>query len=154
MYLDDITAEIIADGIHLKPEIVNILFRVKPIHRIILITDNTWIAGTPQGDYHLGPVAVRNKGDRLELKDSKTYLLAGSCLTMDAALRNALKFTGRPLEDILRCMTINPAKYLGVDHSIGQLKEAYNADINILDRDLFVEKTIVNGHVHDHTGDR
>ena len=147
MYLDDITAEIIADGIHLKPEIVNILFRIKPVNRVVLITDNTWVSGKPKGEYLLGTMPVVNKGDRLELKNSKASILAASCLTMDAMLRNALKFTRRPLEEILQCVTINPAQYLGIDHFTGQLREGHNADINILNDDLFVEKTIVNGHV-------
>jgi N-acetylglucosamine-6-phosphate deacetylase len=150
LYLDDITVEMIADGVHLKPEIFNILFRVKPPDKIVLITDSVWIAGMSEGEYFLGAVPVINQGDRLVLKDSKTYLLAGSCLTMDAAVRNAFKWSGKALEEVLRCATLNPASYLGVDHFTGQIKEGYNADVNILNRDLFVEKTFVSGHIFEH----
>src|SRR5580658_273604 len=85
-----LTADIIADGIHLAPEVVQIFLRAKGLERSVLITDATAAAGMPDGIYQLGPLQV-------EVKDGKCTMdgkLAGSVLTMDRAVRNITQFAG------------------------------------------------------------
>jgi N-acetylglucosamine-6-phosphate deacetylase len=147
LLFDDITIEIIPDGIHIRPEIVALLFRIKPIEKIILVTDSVWISGTPKGDYFLGDVPIINEGDRLVVKSTEKFSLAGSCISLDIGLKNVISFSSKPLEEVIKCITINPAKYIGVDTYKGRLAEGYDADINVLDENFNVEKTLINGNL-------
>ena len=150
MLYDDITIEIIGDGMHVRPEVVKLLFRIKPIESIILVTDNVWVSGTAPGEYYLGTVPIINEGHRLVAKETEYFSLAGSCITLDTTLRNVVEYSSKPLEDVLKCITENPARYLGAADHIGFLKEGYDANINILGEGLKVEKTFIKGHIHDH----
>lgn len=135
--------ELICDGIHVHPEMVRLVFAAKPPESVVLITDAIEAAGMPDGEYSLGglPVAVRD--GKAILRDGGQ--LAGSCLTMDRALRNAMAFTGRSLFDILPALTINPARQIGVAHRKGTIETGKDADLVLLDRDFSVIRTFVRG---------
>ena len=126
----DIYCEAICDGLHLHPGIVRLLLKAKGIDRVIAITDSIMAAGLPDGNYRLGvnDVTVKNKDARL----TKGGARAGSTLTQDAALRNLLEFTGRPLEEILPLLTENPAKLIGVFDRKGSIADGKDADLVLL----------------------
>ena len=108
---DDHTyAEIICDGIHVAPELVNLWFRAKGSHRAILVTDAMSATGMPEGQYQLGPLTVQVANGRA----TANGVLAGSVLTLDRALANFLRFTGSSLEHGLRLLTTNPAAMIGL----------------------------------------
>ncbi len=89
---DTLYAELICDGIHTKPEIVQLWWKSKGPERGILVTDAMSAAGMPDGDYTLGGFAVQVKEGRAMARG----VLAGSVLTLDHALANFVAFTGAP----------------------------------------------------------
>ncbi|WP_158299311.1 N-acetylglucosamine-6-phosphate deacetylase [Paenibacillus antri] len=136
----ELTTELIADGIHVHPAVVKLLFETKGPDRVCMITDAVSSAGLPDGDY----------GDRT-MKDGQIWLkdgssLAGSSLTMIAALKNALRFTGYPLERLLPSFTAVPARQAGVSHRKGALEAGKDADFLILDEALSLVSTFVKGN--------
>jgi len=135
-----LTADIIADGIHLAPEVVQLFLQAKGLERSVLITDATAAAGMPDGTYQLGPIQV-------EVKDGKCTLdgkLAGSVLTMDRAVRNVAEFAGWSLQDAVRAATLNPTRAVGLAQH-GQLIEGAEANIIVLSANGEVRKTMVRG---------
>jgi N-acetylglucosamine-6-phosphate deacetylase len=135
-----LTADIIADGIHVAPEVVQLFLQAKGIERAVLITDATAAAGMPDGTYQLGPVKV-------EVKDGKCTAdgkLAGSVLTMDRAVRNVTQFSDWSLRDAVRAATLNPARAAGLAQH-GQLAPGSEANLVVLGPGGEVRKTIVRG---------
>src|ERR1022692_1163427 len=125
-----LTADIIADGIHVAPEVVQLFLGAKGIEGSVLITDATAAAGMPDGTYQLGPIQVEVKDGRCTM-DGK---LAGSVLTMDLAVRNVMKFAGWGLRDAVRAATMNPARAVGLAQH-GTLAPGAEADIVVLSPD-------------------
>ena len=136
----DITADIIADGIHLAPEIVKLFLLAKGIEHSVLITDAIAATGMPDGTYQLGPIEVEVKDGKCT-KDGK---LAGSVLTMDGAIRNATKFSDWSLREAVRAATFNPAQAAGL-RSQGKLAVGAEANVVALDSNGEVRKTMVHG---------
>jgi N-acetylglucosamine-6-phosphate deacetylase len=135
-----LTADIIADGIHVAPEVVQLFLKAKGIERSVLITDATAAAGMPDGTYQLGPLQV-------EVKDGKCTAdgkLAGSVLTMDRAVRNVMQFAGWSLQDAVRAATLNPARATGLPQH-GKLVPGAEANLVVLSPNGEVRKTIVRG---------
>lgn len=145
LYLNGLYCEAITDGMHILPEAVNLLFRMKPLDKIIMITDNVWIAGLEDGNYSLGGVPVIKEGNKLMVKSDERYSLAGSCLTLNSALKNVIDFTKRSASEILPCLTSNPAELIGVSDKKGSIKAGMDADLNVLSSGLDVLETYVEG---------
>lgn len=120
------TADIIADGVHLHPSIVRVFLQAKGVERTVLITDSTAATGMPEGRYMLGSLEVEVRDGQC-LHDGK---LAGSVLTLDQAVRNAKKFAGIDLQQSLRLATRNPA--CAVKTHRGVLQEGSIADLVVL----------------------
>ncbi len=125
---DRLTADIIADGVHLHPDVVRLFLRAKGVERAVLITDAISATGMGDGRYRLGGLEVTVTGDRCE-RDGR---LAGSVLVMDRAVRNIVQFAGWPLQDAVRLATLNPARVAGFAARKGQLVEGADADIVVL----------------------
>ncbi|MEP7358515.1 MAG: N-acetylglucosamine-6-phosphate deacetylase [Anaerolineales bacterium] len=144
MALPEVRCELIADTIHVHPAAIKILFDVKGPAGVILITDAIRAAGQPDGDYALDdrPVTVRDGAVRLP-----DGTLAGSVLTMDAALRNSLAATGRPLRELWRAASLNAAQAIGLSASKGSLEAGQDADLVLLDAQHNVCFTIVGGEI-------
>ncbi len=140
---DELGVELICDGIHVHRELVSFVFRVKGRDKVILITDAISAAGRPDGEYVLGGLPVIVKDGTATLKHGGA--LAGSCLTMDQALRNAVRFTGLPLEQVLPALTINPAKQIGLDGTKGSIEPGKDGDFTVLNPRLEVLATYVKG---------
>jgi N-acetylglucosamine-6-phosphate deacetylase len=138
-----LTADIIADGVHLDPSIVKLFLHAKGLNGSVLITDATAATGMPDGKYHLGSFEVEVKNG-VCLADGK---LAGSVLTMDRAVQNIMKFAAWNLQRALRPATLNPARVLGISKQRGTLVPGAEADIVVLSPKGEVRKTIIRGNV-------
>jgi N-acetylglucosamine-6-phosphate deacetylase len=136
-----LTADLIADGLHIDPAVIKILLRAKGIDRTILITDAISATGMPNGKYKLGGFEVVVKGNRCDL-DGK---LAGSVLTLDQAVRNVMKFVPLPLEIAVRLVTLNPARVVGLTDTRGVLAVGRTADIVVLTPSGDVIATMTSG---------
>ena len=135
-----LSAEIIADGIHVDPVIVQLFLKAKGPEAAVLITDATAATGMPDGRYRLGSLEVEVKDGRCMVGDS----LAGSVLTMDRAVRNVMQFAKSDLQPAVRLATLNPARVAGVK-SGGTLQAGAPADLVVLSPSGEVRKTIIRG---------
>jgi len=142
LVLDELTVELIADGQHLAPSVVALAYKAKGIDRIILVTDATAAAGMPDGEYTLGKrtVFVRNGIAR-----TSEGALAGSTLTLNAALKNFREFTGADLCGAIKTVTSNPARLLGIDDRKGKIEPNMHGDITIFDENLDIIATVIAG---------
>lgn len=135
-----LSADIIADGIHLDPAIVQLFLQAKGPDAAVLITDATAATGMPDGRYHLGSLEVEVKDGRCQAGGR----LAGSVLTMDRAVRNIMQFAQWDLQSAVRLATVNPARAAGLENG-GWLKAGAPADLAVLSPGGDVRKTIVRG---------
>jgi N-acetylglucosamine-6-phosphate deacetylase len=137
-----VTVEVINDGVHVHPEVVRMLFAAAP-GRVALITDAMAAAGAQDGDYLLGSLAV-------EVRDGVARLaaggsIAGSTLTLDAALRRAVREVGIPVPEAVRALTETPATAVGRGGELGRLAAGYAADAVLLDDDFRVLRVFTAG---------
>ena len=137
-----ISCEMIVDGFHLHPAIVQLICRAKEQDKRILITDAMRAAGLGDCESELGGQKVFVKDGQATLADGT---LAGSVLKLDKALRNTMEFTGLSLEEIIPMLTLNPAKLLKIDDRKGDIAVGLDADIVLLSEDFDVEQTFVRG---------
>jgi len=138
----DTYVELICDLIHLSPEAIELVFKVKDENKIVLITDAMRATGLEQGIYDLGGLEVIVSQQDARLKDGS---LAGSILTMDKAVRNTYKVSGKTIPQVLKCSTVNAAKSAGIDAGIIDIGK--DADFVILDKDLNLISTVKNGKI-------
>lgn len=138
-----LTAEIIADGVHVHPDMVRLFLRAKGIESAVLITDAISATGMGDGRYMLGSFEVQVKGDRAELNG----VLAGSVLTLDRAVQNVTKFAEWKLQDAVRLATLNPARVIGVSDRKGKIAVGADADFAVLTPNGEVVRTIFAGRV-------
>jgi N-acetylglucosamine-6-phosphate deacetylase len=137
-----LTADVIADGVHVDPTMIDLLLRAKGPENTVLITDGISATGMPDGRYQLG-------SSQVELKDGRCLFegkLAGSALTMDRAIRNVMKFAQWDLQQTLRAATLNPAKVAAAQKK-GILERGADADFVVLTPDGDVRATIIKGTV-------
>ena len=139
-----VDVELIADGVHLHPAVLRTVFAAKP-GRCILVTDAMAASGAPDGDYRLGPMAieVREGVARLASEDGDGAI-AGSTLTMDAAVRFAVRTAGLPLLDVVHAATTAPAAAWGLS-DVGAIEAGRRADLVVLDAGLGVVRVMRAG---------
>lgn len=143
--IDELTAEMIADGKHLPPSLIKLILKNKGFDKINIVTDAMRAAGLPPGKYMLGEIeAVVDEGVAW-LPDRSAF--AGSVSIMSSMVKVLVEQVNLPLEDVIRLATINPAKFIKIDDRKGSLVEGKDADVVILDRDLNVLSTIVEGRI-------
>lgn len=143
--LDDrITAELIMDNVHVRPEVARLLVQIKGPDRVCLITDAVAAAGLPDGDASLFGRPIRVSGGAARLRDGA---LAGSTLTMDRAVGNMVTLVGVHLADAVRMASLNPARALGLDARKGSLAPGKDADIVLLDDDCAARATLIGGRI-------
>lgn len=140
----DLYCEIIADGVHVHPDVVRLFYRNKGTDRAIIITDAVRGAGLAYGTTYL------QDGRNVTVRDS-AYLddgtLAGSTLTMDVAVKNFTQFTGYAYHHIWACASQTPARMLNISRYTGSIHTGKRADLILLDADLNVHLTMVGGDV-------
>lgn len=134
-----VVLEVIADGVHLDPHVVKLVFDSAP-HRVALITDAMAAAGSADGQYDLGSVSV-TVTDGIARADD-TGSIAGSTLTQDAALRRAVG-AGVALPEAVRALTATPADAVGHGDRIGRLEPGHVGDAVLLDAQLHVARVWV-----------
>jgi N-acetylglucosamine-6-phosphate deacetylase len=137
----EVTAELIADGVHVDEAAMRILLQAKGVDRMILVSDGTAATGMPDGKYTLGTFEVTVAGGVCRNAEGK---LAGSTLTLDRALLNIVAL-GVPLADAVRMLTLNPARLLGLEGKKGVLRPGADADIVLLDESLRVRNVWARG---------
>jgi N-acetylglucosamine-6-phosphate deacetylase len=138
----DVTLELILDGLHVHPLVARLLFTAAP-GRVALVTDAMAAAGATDGDYQLGGQNVSVREGLAVL--SGTATIAGSTLTQDHALRNAVRLAGLPPARAVEALTAIPARVLGLDHRLGRLRSGYAADAVILDHEWTVQRVFADG---------
>ena len=137
----DLTAELIADGVHVEEAAMRILLQAKGAGCVILVSDGISATGMPDGNYSLGKFQVIVAGGVARNAEGN---LAGSTLTLDRALRNIVGM-GYPLADAVRMLTANPARLLGIEFKKGALRVGADADVVLLDEGLQVANVWARG---------
>src|SRR5580704_16539627 len=137
----DITAEIIADGVHVAGPAIQVLLGTKGFDTVLLVSDGTSATGMRDGNYRLGNFEVTVKGGVVRNSEGN---LAGSTLTLDRALRFMVE-VGVPFVDALRMATILPARRLGLAGKKGILAIGGDADLVVLTPDLHVAGVMTRG---------
>ena len=147
--IDEMDVEIIADGIHLPAPLLKLVYKIKGVDRIALITDSMRAAGMPPGESILGS---RENGLKVIVEDGVAKLpdrssFAGSVATSDRLVRTMITMAEVPLLDAVRMISATPASILGISERKGSLVAGKDADIVIFDDNIQVEWTIVQGRI-------
>jgi N-acetylglucosamine-6-phosphate deacetylase len=137
-----VTAELIADGVHVHPAALALAHAAKGARGAALVTDAMQAAGLPDGDYALGDQAIVVAGTEAR---TAAGALAGSTLTMDRAVRVAVEQAGIPLTDALTMASATPAALLRLDDTAGRIAPGARADLVVLDAQLRAVGTMVGG---------
>jgi N-acetylglucosamine-6-phosphate deacetylase len=122
---DRVTTEIILDGYHIQPRMIDIVSRTKPKDKIIGVSDAIQGAGLMDGTYHLGKTQITVKNGRAFTKNGT---IAGTTITLERGWNNLVCYSQLDIKDAAACLTSNPANLLNLKH-IGELKAGSNADI-------------------------
>jgi len=140
----ELKVELIADGFHVHPEVMQLLYHIKGEGGIVLITDSILAGGMPDGTYTF-------MNQEITVKDRKAFLpdgtLAGSTLTLEAAVRTMVKEVGVPITSAVRMASLNPVRVLGLEHRKGIVAVGKEADLAVLDSDFNVHLTIIQGSI-------
>ncbi|MGN1400042.1 MAG: N-acetylglucosamine-6-phosphate deacetylase [Bacillus sp. (in: firmicutes)] len=142
LLFDQLKVELISDGIHICPEMIQLAIKAKGTDGALLITDAMRAKCLKNGRYELGGQPVNVADGRATLDDGT---LAGSILKMIDSVRNMLQFTDLTLEDIITLASVNPAKQAKVYERKGSIASGKDADLVILNKDLEIEETICRG---------
>ncbi|MGW8764180.1 N-acetylglucosamine-6-phosphate deacetylase [Streptomyces sp. NPDC055815] len=145
-----ITVELINDGTHLHPAALELAFHHAGPERVAFITDAMDAAGFGDGRYMLGPLAVDVKDSVARLVEGGS--IAGSTLTLDRAFKRAATIDGLPVESVVRAISANPARLLGVYDRVGSLEPGKDADIVVLDAEFDLKGVMRKGEWIVHPG--
>ncbi|MEV5377088.1 N-acetylglucosamine-6-phosphate deacetylase [Streptomyces nondiastaticus] len=129
-----VTVELINDGTHLHPAVLELAFARAGADRVAFITDAMGAAGMSDGMYPLGPMSVEVKDGVARIAGGPTAgSIAGSTLTLDTAFKRAVTIDGLPVGDAVRALSATPARLLGAAGRIGSLEPGKDADLVVLD---------------------
>ncbi|MFE1243477.1 N-acetylglucosamine-6-phosphate deacetylase [Fictibacillus sp. NPDC058756] len=140
----ELNVEMIVDGVHASPEMMNLAYHSTGPDRTVLITDSMRAKGLGEGTYTLGGQQVTVKNGRAYLEDGT---LAGSILSMNDAVKNMMKFTNCSIADIVKMTSVNAAKELNIYDKKGSLSKGKDADITVLTEDYNVCMTFCRGEL-------
>lgn len=147
--IEEMDVEIIADGVHLPPPLLKLVYKIKGADRTALITDAMRAAGMPPGESVLGSL---HDGLKVIVEDGVAKLpdrssFAGSVATADQLVKNMVHLADVPLIDAVRMITSTPARILGVSDRKGSLAKGKDADIVIFDENIKIDTTIIKGKI-------
>ena len=137
---DDVTAELICDGLHVHPSVIRLAFKLFA-DRICMVSDSLRCCGMPDGEYDLGGQTVYLRNGEARLADGT---LAGDVSDLYSDMVNAIRF-GIPAEQAIMSATITPAAAIGADREIGSLEEGKLADFVVCDRDWKIGQVVIGG---------
>ena len=147
--IDGISAELIADGCHLPPSLLQYAYKFKGVDKLVLVTDSMRGAGMPDGESILGSL---EKGQQVFIEKGVAFLpdrtaFAGSVCTADRLVRTMYKSADIPLPETIKMITENPAKLIGYGDPKGSINEGFDADLVLFDDDINVKITVVGGNI-------
>ncbi len=134
--------ELIADGLHICPDMVALAYRCLGTERTVLITDSMEGTGCADGTYSIAGQPVILKDGRAVTLDGA---LAGSTLNLWDGVKNLMSFAGADLADAVACATQNPARMVGIDDRVGSIAAGKRADLLLIDPELELQAVICNG---------
>ena len=141
---ETITLEIIADGVHIHPAVINLVLRNKPPERVCLISDGTRAVGMPDGDYELGGQKTLVRQGLAQLPDGT---IAGSAYPLRQGLKMLVQTLQYPLPEAVRYATSNPAKLLGIDSRVGSLEINKEATFIRLSAEFDIKQVWLQGRL-------
>lgn len=144
---DELTTEVIADGVHLSADLLLLAWKCKGSDRLALVTDCNRALDMPDGEYVFGPL---NLGERFRVQNGVALTLDGQGLAssvrgMDWMVRTFHRLTERPVWETIRMATLTPARVIGWNQHLGSLEPGKWADLVIVDQDLTVRQVYVGG---------
>ena len=147
--IDEMDVEIIADGIHLPPPLLKLVYKIKGADRTALITDAMRAAGMPPGESILGSL---HNGLKVIVEDNVAKLpdrssFAGSVATADRLVRTMIRMADVPLIEAIKMITVTPARILKITDKKGSLVAGKDADVVIFDTNVNIQMTMVKGKV-------
>ncbi|MDX9880505.1 MAG: N-acetylglucosamine-6-phosphate deacetylase [Prolixibacteraceae bacterium] len=147
--IDEMTVEIIADGVHLPKSLLQLIYKIKGADKIALITDSMRAAGMPEGPSILGSLTA---GQEIIVEDGVAKLLdrtafAGSVATADRLVRTMINLAGINLIEAIRMITSTPARICRISEQKGSIAAGKQADLVIFDEEINVKTTIVKGEI-------
>ena len=147
MLEERVMCEIICDGHHLCPEMVRLAWKTIGPRRLMLVTDSN-AASHLEGDREMDMGGIRVVVRDGAARKAGTHILAGSVLRMNEGLRNLARWTGEPMERLLRTTALNQAESLGLGR-FGRIEVGCQADLTVMDEDCSVRTVFVDGRRHD-----
>jgi len=149
LLLEELDVEIIADGKHLPPSLLKLIYKCKGPDKICLITDSIRAAGLDVKESVLGSLA---NGQRVEIEDGVAYMpdrssFGGSIATSNRLVRTMAQQAAVPLPEAVRMMSLTPARVMGVSDRKGSLERGKEADIVAFDGDIDVRLVMTRGRI-------
>lgn len=141
-FTEDFTTELIADGIHSHEGFFKTFINIKGHDKVILVTDSMRAGTLDEGGYDLGGQKVIVKDGSARLTDGT---LAGSVLKMNHAVKNIMANTEEAIRNIVKMASLNPAQLIGVDDKLGSIEIGKCADLIIIDHQVNIFSTFVDG---------
>ncbi len=141
----EMSTEVIADGAHLAPELLEFAYRMKGPDRLCLVTDSSRALDMPPGTYRFGPQADGEWFESDGTVGRQGDVLASSVTGMDAMVRNMLASTSASLPEVVRMASLTPAERAGIAGECGSIEPGKRADVLVLSRKLEVERVFVAG---------
>lgn len=143
----ELCVELIADGIHVSPEVIRLALNLKDPDRVILISDAIALRGSPELDYCVGE-------EKIHLQDNKAVnskgVISGSVLPLDQSIRNLVQWEITDFKTAINYATYNPAKLLSVSDKVGCLFPGTKANIVLWDKEtLSIKSVFINGKLYD-----
>lgn len=139
----NVLAELIADGIHVHPVMMQLAYRMKGYQQLALITDCMRAGGLPDGDYTLGAQTVSVIQGQAKTADGS---LAGSTCSLDSALRNMVQLAHVPEWEAVQMASAIPAEYLGIGDQLGYIKAGRQASFAVVDERFHLTDTFIRGN--------
>lgn len=147
LFFDELTTEVIADGRHLNDSLLRLAWKLKGPDRLALVTDAMRAVDCPDGEYWFG---AEGRGERVRKLDGVGVTRDGTALAsgvmgLDHGLRIMSRATKAPLHEIVRTVSLTPARILGLDHEIGSLEPGKRADLLVVNSDLQILQVYLDG---------
>lgn len=136
---EHVFVEMICDGVHLHPTVVNAMFRLFGAERIVLVSDSMRATGLPDGDYELGEQPVKVQGALATLSDGT---IAASVSDLMTCMKKAVSM-GIPLDTAVTCASYHPARSIGISDYYGSISAGKIADCVLLDQESLEIRTVI-----------